>query len=489
MQVALTRHVRHSPQLTLHIWTFQVYDYDVKKNHKPEVGLLVVDLDNTLWDWMGVWAKSFRAMLDQLTAETHLDVVPLKQEIRQVHQKRGTAEYSFLLDELPPLQPFLKGTTARKRFPEVLHAQDSTRIHNLQLYPKVLSTLMQIKQSGVTIVAYTESVAYWAEWRIRQTGLDGVIDYLYSAPDHDFPHGITPKKVRTKPTDEYGLKETIHLHVPKGSTKPNPLILSQIVRNHGVEGLSTVYVGDSLTKDVAMAQDAGVLDVHAYYGISCNKNDYALLNDVTSWSDAQVAEEAQRISETVLKPSYILHDSFAELLDLFTFKVRHKTAPLIEAWKETVNVQQHFNDICWRIRALALTALTFILTATGYVYVTFSGQTAFDPGKSASLVCFIGVFLWFGFWFMDSAWYHRLLKGAVVEGECLERQLKAQGVDIELGSRITYSSHDTIPGSVLRSHPRLAALVPRTASARLHAFYGIITCMILVIGLVLAILL
>lgn len=35
----------------------------------------------------------------------------------------------------------------------------------------------------------------------------------------------------------------------------------------------------------------------------------------------------------------------------------------IELWKQTVAVQQHFNDIEWRIRQLALTALTFALGA------------------------------------------------------------------------------------------------------------------------------
>lgn len=36
-------------------------------------------------------------------------------------------------------------------------------------------------------------------------------------------------------------------------------------------------------------------------------------------------------------------------------RVRH----YIELWKQTVAVQQHFNDLEWRIRQLALTALTF----------------------------------------------------------------------------------------------------------------------------------
>jgi phosphoglycolate phosphatase len=460
----------------------------VASKDKPKIGLLVVDLDNTLWDWVGVWSRSFDAMLKELLQDPGLEEAQLKKEIRQVHQNRGTTEYSFLLDEIPSLKPYLKGTTTQARFAGALHAQNSARFHSMALYPGVLSTLMRIRQSGVVIVAYTESVAFWAEWRIRRTGLDGVLDYLYSAPDHDFPAGVTPRKVRSKPAGEYGLKKTVHLHVPKGMSKPNPAILAQIVNEHAIEGLQSVYVGDSLRRDVAMAQSVGAIDVHARYGVPSDQDGYLLLTDLTAWTDEQVAEEARSDSTELPTPAYVLESSFSELLDHFDFGVAHESAPLLDAWKQTVNVQQHFNDICWRIRALALTALTFILSATGYVYVNVSNDAAFDPGKSASLVCFIGVFLWFGFWFMDAAWYHRLLKGAVTEGERLERLLRGQGVSVELGSRITDSSHDTIPGSALPRHRWLRALVPRRASRRLHSFYGAVTCIILVVGVVLVVL-
>ncbi|WP_344067846.1 hypothetical protein [Nostocoides vanveenii] len=37
----------------------------------------------------------------------------------------------------------------------------------------------------------------------------------------------------------------------------------------------------------------------------------------------------------------------------------------IEMWKQSVEVQMHFNDIEWRIRGLALTVATFALGAAG----------------------------------------------------------------------------------------------------------------------------
>ena len=40
---------------------------------------------------------------------------------------------------------------------------------------------------------------------------------------------------------------------------------------------------------------------------------------------------------------------------------------LLEAWKEVVNVQMHFNDMEMKIRSLAVTVITAISGAIGYL--------------------------------------------------------------------------------------------------------------------------
>lgn len=464
--------------------TTQLTDGQEHQNQKTTVGLLIVDLDNTLWDWAAVWTASFTAMLEEVVGATGLDIAQLKKEIREVHQARGTTEYSFLLREVPSLKKYFSGTTAEKRFDRALHAQNSKRFHLTRLYPEVMSTLMRIRSGGVKIIAYTESVAYWAEWRIRRTGLDGVIDFLYSAPDHDFPAGLTPNKVRTRSENEYGLKKTVHLHVAKGLKKPNPEILSQIVLEHGIQGLNTVYVGDSLSRDVAMAQMAGVIDVYASYGHPQRNPNYSLLEEVSHWTDEEIENEARTSHSMLISPTVTLSSSFGELLEYFDFRVKRDVGPLIEAWKQTVAVQQHFNDISWRIRSLAMTALTFILSAT-YVVFTKLDKQEFDVGKSASIVCFLGLVVWLGFWFMDAAWYHRLLRGSVAEGERLERRLTGLGVDVELGRMITHASHDSTPTSALARRAWYRTLIPRRASGKLHLFYGLISLVLLLTGILL----
>jgi len=283
----------------------------------PPVKLLVMDLDNTVWDWFQAWHASFTALLDGLSQATGIGRNELEKAIRPVHQARGTSEYSALLWELPILEPFLAGRSPSVALNEVIHAQNSARFHQTELYPGVMTTLEYIRAIGVPIVAYTESLSYWTEWRIKRVGLDGVLDVLYSSPDHDFPTGMKSDSLRTLPDSEYGLRKTKHLHVPRGIIKPNPAILQKIVDEQGVEKEAVIYVGDSRMKDVAMAQAVGVMDVHARYGEAFNRDGYEQLRRVSHWPDADVELEVSTEQPT---PNYVLKSGFADLLDQFEFR-------------------------------------------------------------------------------------------------------------------------------------------------------------------------
>ncbi|MGL5823807.1 MAG: hypothetical protein ACRCYU_03050 [Nocardioides sp.] len=98
-----------------------------------------------------------------------------------------------------------------------------------------------------------------------------------------------------------------------------------------------------------------------------------------------------------------------------------RTAHYIEMWKKTVDVQQHFNDIEWRIRGLALTVATFALGAAG---VAAKDGTAFGPISLGTVVLVIGLILWYAFYFVDRVWYHPLLKAAVKQGTLIEDEIR-----------------------------------------------------------------
>ena len=67
-----------------------------------------------------------------------------------------------------------------------------------------------------------------------------------------------------------------------------------------------------------MAKRAGVMDVHARYGESHQREEYDLLKRVTHWTPEMVKKEAETTHEHV-QPSHAI-DRFGDLLGAFGFR-------------------------------------------------------------------------------------------------------------------------------------------------------------------------
>lgn len=113
----------------------------------------------------------------------------------------------------------------------------------------------------------------------------------------------------------------------------------------------------------------------------------------------------------------------------------------ISLWKTSIEVQQHFNDIEWRIRGLALTVATFALGAAG---VAARDGTTIGPISLGSTVLLLGLLLWYAFYFVDRFWYHPLLKGAVEEGTKFEEAIRAHLPEAHMTAGITARSRQPI---------------------------------------------
>lgn len=285
---------------------------------KKYIDLVVTDLDNTLYDWFEFWYHSFGALLDRLVADSGIAREVLLREIKQVHERHQTSEYAFLVQELPSLLSLHPGQSIAEIYDDAVHEYRRARKKHLRLYPGVMETLETLKQEGVLLVGYTESMGFYSASRVRALGLDGVLDYLYSPADHALPAGLRPEQLRMYPPEYYRLDRTEHRHTPAGEVKPNPAVLLDIIDEVSGSVESSVYVGDSLVKDIWMAQDAGVVDVHAKYGTAHTREEYELLRAVTHWTPEQVEREKLASSRTV-RPTFTLERSFREILDLFDF--------------------------------------------------------------------------------------------------------------------------------------------------------------------------
>lgn len=287
---------------------------------KPRVNVLVTDVDNTLLDWVAMWYAAFHAMLIRLAETSGIPQAVLEREFRAIHQRHGTSEYAFSIQELPSLIAKHPQEDLTVIYRDAIQDYRKARKETLELYPGVLDSLRRLRSAGTRIVAYTETMGFYSLRRIKMLGLDGILDYVYSPADHELPEGLSPEQIRFYPKEEYELKSTIHRHTPKGVLKPNPEVLLDILAAVSADPSSTVYVGDSLMKDILMAQQAGITDVFAKYGTAQHLEEYELLRRVSHWPDEAVEREKKLTVGRHVNPTYTLSQSFAELLDLFVFE-------------------------------------------------------------------------------------------------------------------------------------------------------------------------
>lgn len=280
--------------------------------------VLITDVDNTLFDWVDVWHSSFRAMLAELVRLSGVAEEVLISEIKGVHQEYGTSEYSFLVDEVPSLVRAAAGTPPAQFYAQAIAKYREARRGRLRLYPGVKDTLAEVKRRGCSVVAYTESMSFYSNYRLLRLGLDGLVDVLYSPPNHELPARMTVEQAHRYPAWHHEFERTINRYTPPGELKPNPLIMLQLLADVGVDAANAVYVGDSPSKDVVMAQTAGVPDVWAAYGSAHNRPEYELLRAVTHWTPETVERE-RALSGVDANPSHTLDWGFSQLLTMFNF--------------------------------------------------------------------------------------------------------------------------------------------------------------------------
>jgi phosphoglycolate phosphatase len=295
------------------------------------VSVVVLDLDNTLYDWVDIWYQSFSAMLTQLVADSGVTQRELEEDFRSVHQRHGTSEYAFAIQELESLKArYGNEQDLARRFDGAIHAYRRARLAALRLYPSVLDTLQRLHDRRCLLVGFTESMAFYTNFRVRNLDLDLYLDFLYSPVDHQLPLGLTPDQIRKYPRQQYEYRHTVQRFTPEGAHKPSPDILLSIIDQCGASREETIYIGDSLMKDIVMAQQAGVTDVLALYGKAQDREEYELLRRVTHWTEAAVERE-KRLSIEEVKPTYVLESRFGKILDLFEFRAFRPTAIAAES--------------------------------------------------------------------------------------------------------------------------------------------------------------
>jgi hypothetical protein len=109
----------------------------------------------------------------------------------------------------------------------------------------------------------------------------------------------------------------------------------------------------------------------------------------------------------------------------------------LDVWKQTVDVQMHFNDICMKIRNLAITVLTAVI---GFAAYSLKENIEIDFGNKhlpiGSFIAFGGLAGWIAFWAMDRHWYHNFLRAAGIHAGRVEDRWSKAFPELLLSSQL-----------------------------------------------------
>lgn len=266
------------------------------------IRLVVTDMDNTLYSWVNYIVPAVEAMVDAVVRATGFPRLKVIQSLKAVYEKYESNEYPFALQEsslfkedFPEFGSFDKVVIfpARAAFAEA-------RRRYLEPFPGVVDTLAELKRRGLPVVALTDAPRNPAEQRARRMDLDGYLAGLYTLPGFVFPKNEAGETLVSKTilareqAGEYRARCPV-VELPRDYEKPNEKGYLQICEAHKVDPRETLFIGDSLKKDIAVAKKVGALDAFAEYGTYYSR-EYRERLDIVS-ADAITRRHAASVTE------------------------------------------------------------------------------------------------------------------------------------------------------------------------------------------------
>ena len=193
---------------------------------------IVLDLDNTLTDFMKMKAAAIDAAIDgMIDAGLDLPRDAVRARIDAIYQEQGL-EYQRVFDEL--LESELGHIDPRILASGIVsyrRAREST----LVLYPHVQMTLFELAKRGIRLGVVSDAPRTQVWLRLCSLSLQHVFDAVVTFDD-------------------------------TGERKPGPAPFREVLRRLGVESSHALMVGDWAERDVVGAKSLGMTTVFARYG-------------------------------------------------------------------------------------------------------------------------------------------------------------------------------------------------------------------------------
>ena len=292
------------------------------------INALIVDMDNTLYDWVSYFVPAIQAMLNVAARLLNVSDHVLRADLRAVHVAHGNTEHPFALLETRTVRQSLPDLDVKQRHAVLLPAFaafNTIRDDRLHLYPGVDETLRSIRATGCRVIGHTEATDVNIASRARMLGLSTTLEAIYAPRLANAPHPLGDAAERSPGTG-------VPIQpLPADARKPNPTIASWIADQTGVPVARCLYVGDSLAKDIAMASDAGMKTAWARYGLHHDPQLWSTLVELSHWDGTSVASAEHRNPSVITATPDVTLNSFPEILDHFAFISPTTTQPAVES--------------------------------------------------------------------------------------------------------------------------------------------------------------
>lgn len=286
---------------------------------------LVLDLDNTVYDWTSYYAGTLQAMIDVLVGPLEITRDDLIAQFRDVYARKGSVEYAFVVQELEATGEMSRSKVA-KLIDSAQRAFAEARRRLLCPYAGVEQTLAHARARGVVIIAVTNAPLFQAHRRLRQLGLVRHFDALAAWEGFEIPKRdpfVGEIRERSRRGD-YAPTVPTFFSFKRRSLKPRNEMFRWAMEVTRSTPERTIAVGDSIEKDVVPAMSLGAAGAWSAYGARPQDDHFELLLKVTPWQKREIAKTYSEVNPA----NCVTLEDFSELVEVLGLDTRKSVSML-----------------------------------------------------------------------------------------------------------------------------------------------------------------
>jgi putative hydrolase of the HAD superfamily len=186
---------------------------------------IIFDMDNTLFDFVEAKMSACTEVVNFLGAGDPEELFEyFRREIHGFENPENIRDY--MLDN---------GIDLLENYQTCVRIYETQKISHIKLYPDVRETLEELNEIGLLLGIVTDANSDNARKRLVKTGLE---DLVHSLTAHDMT----------------------------GAKKPDLAPFKYALDTMGLIASETLFVGDSLRRDIAPSKELGMMAAYAAYG-------------------------------------------------------------------------------------------------------------------------------------------------------------------------------------------------------------------------------